>query len=182
MCMEIDTLTIASTTPSARHSNGPKNPTLNAAPTLGRKAEDQGEGSSSGQCGWLQGLVYDDSSLTVKFISFPIAWLIANIVLFYKLNKKLKSKRKAQKEVSLTIDPRNLSNPDTNLRYTIPQTAIKLSNNRFNEKGFDYDGNDNMIIFLLASELSEEEVENLLNKTLDYLNIELHAVKINIKV
>ena len=53
----------------------------------------------SESCGWAQSLIFDDPSLTKKFISFPIAWALTNVLIIMILYaSKINSNKKTNKE------------------------------------------------------------------------------------
>lgn len=81
-------------------------------------------------------------------------------------------------EIKLTLNPGKLSNPDTDLRYTIPEMAEELSDNKIKDNGFDYDDDNNMLIFLIVEMIDKDKAIDILNNILNNLSIESDAIKI----
>ena len=82
-------------------------------------------------------------------------------------------------EISITLDPSKLSNPDADLRYTIPEIAEEISNNELQDDGYDYDDDNNMIIFLSSDTLSLDTASEIIKKVCNKLELEEQALKIN---
>jgi hypothetical protein len=57
--------------------------------------------------------------------------------------------------VLIRLDPRRMENPDTDLRYVIPNRLAELSNGILTDSGFDYEeGTDAMLIYLSTENLN----------------------------
>lgn len=59
----------------------------------------------------------------------------------------------------LTLDPRELKNPDLDLRYVVPDMLTAQSHANINDNGFDYEDREGdsaplMAIFLTANDLN----------------------------
>ena len=85
-------------------------------------------------------------------------------------------------EVTLTLDPSKLSNPDADLRYTIPELAEKVSNNKMKDNGFDYDDEDNMVIFISYESLAEKQAIEIVNDVCQRLDLESEAIKVEVRL
>ncbi|CAA0113513.1 Uncharacterised protein [BD1-7 clade bacterium] len=85
-------------------------------------------------------------------------------------------------EITLTLTPGKLSNPDADLRYTIPEMVEKLSNNKMKDNGFDYDDEDNMVIFLSSESLDQEQAIDSVKVVCKNLQLETEAIKIEASV
>jgi hypothetical protein len=85
-------------------------------------------------------------------------------------------------EISITLNPGKLSNPDADLRYIIPDEIEKASDKALEDNGYDYDDNQNMIIFIENKSLSEDDAVNLIRKMLTKLQIENEAFIIDTNV
>jgi Ca2+/Na+ antiporter len=78
---------------------------------------------------------------------------------------------------SLVINPAKLSKPNSEINLTIPQKLQLVSEGKIDYKGFEYDKNDNMIIYLSAVDLSQEIIIQQLNQTLELIYLEKSAVE-----
>jgi len=85
-------------------------------------------------------------------------------------------------EISLTLNPAVLSNPDADLRYTIPEMIEKLSNREIIDDGYDYDDQENMVIYLSSETLSESKAIELIQAVCRELHLENEAIKIEFNV
>ena len=83
-------------------------------------------------------------------------------------------------EISIIIDPGKLGNPDTDLRYEIPQLASDITEKKLEDNGYDYDDEDKMIVFLSSMNLSENEVRDALSEVFKKLKVEAAAVELKI--
>ena len=81
-------------------------------------------------------------------------------------------------EITLTLNPVKLSNPDADLRYTIPEMIEKVSNNEIKDNGFDYDDEDNMVVFLSYESLDNQKAIDYVKTACVNLHLELEAIKI----
>ncbi|WP_434339272.1 hypothetical protein [Motilimonas cestriensis] len=79
----------------------------------------------------------------------------------------------------LTLNPSKLSNPDADLRYTIPEKIEKLSDNQLHDNGYDYDDEDNMIIFMSSSSMDTEQAFLIASKACQELGLEQEAIAID---
>ena len=60
--------------------------------------------------------------------------------------------------IAIKLSPTELSNPDLDLRYQIPDRLAEVSDGSITDDGFDYLSDESMIIFLRAS--SEDSIAN----------------------
>ncbi len=50
--------------------------------------------------------------------------------------------------IAIKLDPEKLENPDTDLRYAIPQTVSEQSSVKITDEGFDYLNDGSMAVFI----------------------------------
>jgi hypothetical protein len=81
-------------------------------------------------------------------------------------------------EITITLNPGKLSNPDADLRYTIPEMVENLSNNEMKDNGYDYDDEDNMVIFLSYESLDNQKAISYVKTACENLQLESEAIKI----
>lgn len=56
--------------------------------------------------------------------------------------------------VLIRLDPRRMANPDTDLRYVVPDRLAELSSGILTDSGYDYEeGTDAMLIYLSTNNL-----------------------------
>lgn len=84
-------------------------------------------------------------------------------------------------EISITIDPKLLANPDADLRYDIPDRIEEVSDAQIEGDGYDYDDEQNMIIFLQSEGISEERVISFIETALLDFQISPGTVQIDLK-
>ena len=84
-------------------------------------------------------------------------------------------------EISITINPGKLNNPDLDLRYDIPDKASELSNGDLEDNGYDYDDNNDLIIFMISSGLDETTIRSILKSVFDHYLLESEALNVEIK-
>jgi hypothetical protein len=54
----------------------------------------------------------------------------------------------------IRLDPRRMENPDTDLRYVVPDRLVEVSSGILMDSGFDYEeGTDAMLIYLSTDNL-----------------------------
>ncbi len=83
-------------------------------------------------------------------------------------------------EITLTLDPSKLSNPDADLRYAIPEMVEKLSINQLKDDGFDYDDADNMIIYISTESFEKQKAIDVVKEACQNLSLEQEAVTIEV--
>ena len=74
------------------------------------------------------------------------------------------------KTIILQLDPKKLSNPDLDIRYTLPDIVIERSGGRLTDGGYDYAGEGAESCLLLF--LDTEDAEGMTPMVIDVLKFE----------
>ena len=67
-------------------------------------------------------------------------------------------------EIAIKLNPKKLSNPDLDMRYSIPDRIEELSKGRIESIGYDYLEEDvNFIVIYLSSSSPETDVKEIID-------------------
>ncbi len=52
--------------------------------------------------------------------------------------------------IAIRLNPRDMKNPDLDLRYRIPDLVAKITNGRIEDDAYDYADGDTLVVYLLC--------------------------------